>query len=83
MKKQPFHYKVKLPEVKAEVAVEFVPEGDITNVYFVRNNKQHVLTMFGDKTKNFIYCEIDLKTNKLKFYDLVPNGKIGTCEIRD
>ena len=79
MKKQePFHYCVKLPEVEAELAAEFIPEDHMTNIYFVKDGKQHILTLFPNKS---IVCEIDLKTDKLKFFDVVYNDKIGLCEV--
>ena len=42
MKQQPFHYVANLKEAGAEIEVEFFPDVDLVNVYFVKGGKKHV-----------------------------------------
>ena len=82
MKKQePFHYEAKLVEVDAEIAVEFYPDCDMINIYFVKDGKEQILTMINQDLERSGLCEIDNKTNLLKFYNLVYNEEIGPCEV--
>ena len=82
MKKQrPFHYEAKLVEVDAEIAVEFYPDCDMINIYFIKDGKEQILTMINQDLERSGVCEIDNETNELKFYDLVFKEKLGPCEI--
>ena len=82
MKKQePFHYEAKLVEVDAEIAVEFYPDCDMINIYFVKDGKEQILTMINQDLERSGLCEIDNETNILKFYKLVYDEEIGPCEV--
>ena len=82
MKKQePFYYEARLPEVGAEIAIQFFPDCNMMNIRFIKDGKKHVLSMMNYDPENSSFCEIDNKTNVLKFYKLVYDEEIGPCEV--
>lgn len=82
MKKQEsFYYEARLPEVGAEIAIEFFPDCNMMNIRFIKDGKKHVLSMINYDPENSSFCEIDNKTNVLKFYKLVYDDEIGPCEV--
>ncbi len=48
MKKQePFYYEARLPEVDAEIAIEFFPDCNMMNIHFIKDGKKHILSMMN------------------------------------
>ncbi|MDY5727885.1 MAG: hypothetical protein SPK49_04625 [Erysipelotrichaceae bacterium] len=57
--KQPFHYVANLKEARAEIEVEFFPDVDLVNVYFVKGGKTHVLSMFNNNLEgSYLYTSL-------------------------
>ena len=63
MKKQEsFYYEARLPEVGAEIAIEFFPDCNMMNIHFIKDGKKHVLPMMNYDPEHSSFCEIDNKT---------------------
>ena len=75
--KQPFHYVANLKEARAEIEVEFFPDVDLVNVYFVKGGKKHVLSMFNNDPRSSYLYTIDQKTDKMSTYSLIFDEDFG------
>ena len=88
MKQQPFHYVANLKEAGAEIEVEFFPDVDLVNVYFVKGGKKHVLSMFNNNLEGSYLYTINKRTDNMRCYNVLvdedfgvqPNDEIGDEE---
>ena len=77
MKQQPFHYVANLKEAGAEIEVEFFPDVDLVNVYFVKGGKKHVLSMFNNNLEGSYLYTIDKRTDNVKCYNVEFDEDLG------
>lgn len=75
--KQPFHYVANLKEAGAEIEVEFFPDVDLVNVYFVKGGKKHVLSMFNNNLEGSYLYTIDKRTDNVKCYNVEFDEDLG------
>ena len=75
--KQPFHYVANLKEARAEIEVEFFPDVDLVNVYFVKGGKKHVLSMFNNNLEGSYLYTIEKRTDNVKCYNVEFDEDLG------